>query len=213
MTATANQRPKRGSAEMGEVGCDTGEMAQVWRGASGEIFEGNNGCGFVSGVMSECDDVRADTNATLNYPMKIISVLAGVVWSASVVSADEARIVPQPRLKLDPVTRAAVTEQSAKVAEAARAATGATEGGDASPILLGKYVVREHGKGAREAPKQETFEGRFTPWKGGRLWAGKLGGTNAEVGFWPYLEFTKVAGTAMREGGPRLNVDFLRVKW
>ena len=67
--------------------------------------------------------------------------------------------------------------------------------------------------GAREAPKQEMFEGRFTPWKGGRLWAGKLGGTNAEVGFWPYLDFTKVASTAMREGGPRLNVDLLRVKW
>jgi hypothetical protein len=77
---------------------------------------------------------------------------------------------------------------------------------------MGTYVVKERATGWFEAPKQEMLEGRFTPWTGGRLWAGKLGGTNAEVGFWPSLEFTKVASTAMREGGPRLNMDFLRGK-
>ena len=149
--------------------------------------------------------------------MKIISTLLLLAWLANGGLAEEVRTVPQPRVRLDPVTRAAVAAQAVKVGEAAaRAAKEANplkEAGDASPILMGKFVVREQGTGPREAPKQETFEGRFTPWKGGRLWAGKLGGTNAEVGFWPYLEFTKVASTSMREGGPRLNVDFLRVKW
>lgn len=142
--------------------------------------------------------------------MKIWSVMVGIWFSANLVLAEVARITPQPRLKLDPVTRAAVAEQAAKVADAAAlAAKGATVAGDASPILLGKYVVREHGTGAREAPKQETFEGRFSPLKGGRILRGK----RYDLGFWPSLEFTKVAGTAMREGGPRLNVDLLRVKW
>ena len=146
--------------------------------------------------------------------MKIHAAVIFSVWLVRLAWAEERAGVPQPRLKLDPLTRTAVSEQAAKVAETtALAAKAASEVGDSSPILLGKYIVRERGTGAKEAPKHETFEGRFTPWKGGRLWAGKLGGTNAEVGFWPYLEFTKPASTAMREGGPRLNVDFLRVKW
>ncbi len=157
-----------------------------------------------------------------SYPMKILSALAGITFLVSSVSADEQRITPQPRLKLDPVTRAAVAEQAGKVAHAtsvaAREATAtngapaAGDGGDTSPILLGKYIVRERGTGAREAPKQETFEGRFTPWKGGRLKEGKFGGSRYEVGFWPSLEFTKVASTSMRESGPRFNVDLLRMK-
>ena len=135
-------------------------------------------------------------------------------------SAGEAAGGPRPRPRLDPVTRTAVAEQAAKVAEgaaqarnAASGANGATEAGDASPILMGTYVVKDRATGWFEAPKQETFEGRFTPWKGGKLKEGKLGGARYEVGFWPSLEFTKVASTAMREGGPRLNVDLLRVKW
>lgn len=147
--------------------------------------------------------------------MKQFFVVPVLVCAASGFAAEATRTVPLPRLKLDPVTRAAVAEQAAKVAEAAKETNGAkvareaVEEGDASPILMGKYVVREHGTGAREAPKQEIFEGRFSPIKGGRI----LGGKRYELGFWPSLEFTKVAGTAMREGGPRLNVDLLRVKW
>lgn len=151
--------------------------------------------------------------------MRQFSVVVALVCSASGLAAEATRTVPLPRLKLDPVTRAAVAEQAAKVAEveiaAAKAASvakggnGATGEGEESPILLGKYVVRERGKGAKEAPKQETFEGRFTPLKGGRI----LGRKRYDFGFWPSLEFTKVAGTAMREGGPRLNVDLLRVRW
>lgn len=150
--------------------------------------------------------------------MKTLSTLAGLAFLVSWVSADEQRITPRPRMKLDPVTRAAVAEQARKVtaSPAARSATtehAAMETGDVSPSLLEKYIVRERGTGAREAPKQETFAGRFTPWKGGRLKEGKLGGARYEVGFWPSLEFTQVASTSMREGGPRLNVDLLRMKW
>ena len=156
---------------------------------------------------------QSDNTALPNYPMKIWPVVVGISFSANLVVAEVAHSTPQPRLKLDPVTRAAVAEDAAKAVDAAaqkaRAGNAAREPGDASPILLGKYVVRERGTGAREAPKQEMFEGRFSPLKGGRI----LGGKRYDLGFWPALEFTKVAGTAMREGGPRLNVDLLRVKW
>jgi hypothetical protein len=146
--------------------------------------------------------------------MKTFVILMAFAWSVGAGSAAEVSSVPRPRLRLDPATGAAVTEQAAKVAEtAARAANAAAEAGDESPILMKKFVVREHGVVVREAPKQETFEGRFTPWKGGKLKEGKLGGARYEVGFWPSLEFTKVASTAMREGGPRLKVDLLRMKW
>lgn len=141
-----------------------------------------------------------------------------LVWLPCWVTAEETRATPQPRVRLDPVTRAAVTEQAAKVAAAAQAAQAqvaqaGSETEDASPILMRKFVVKERGTGPLEAPKQEVFEGRFTPWKGGRLKAGKLGGANYEVGFWPSLEFTKLSSNAMREGGPRLKVDLLRMKW
>jgi hypothetical protein len=151
--------------------------------------------------------------------MRTFSALFFLVGLAGGLAAgEEGRIAPQPRMRLDPVTRAAVAEQAAKVAaEATARATqdenGAAEAGDASPILLGKFVVREQGTGPREAPKQETFEGRFSPLKGGRLWSGKLGGAKAEIGFWSSLEFTKVGSSVMREDGPRLRVDMLRMKW
>lgn len=144
-------------------------------------------------------------------------ILLLLVWLPCMAAAEETRATPQPRMRLDPVTRAAVTEQAAKVAAAAVAANVAqaetADTADASPILMNKFVVKERGTGPLEAPKQETFEGRFTPWKGGRLKEGKLGGANYEVGFWPSLEFTKLASNAMREGGPRLRVDLLRMKW
>ncbi|MDP3068633.1 MAG: hypothetical protein Q8N18_00005, partial [Opitutaceae bacterium] len=104
--------------------------------------------------------------------MKIISTLWLLAWLANGGLAEEVRTVPQPRVRLDPVTRAAVAAQAVKVGEAsAQVATEANalkEAGDASPILMGEFVVREQGTGPREAPKQETFDGRFTPWKGGR---------------------------------------------
>ena len=143
--------------------------------------------------------------------MKTISILILLTWSAGVGAAEEVRTVPQPRVRLDPVTRATVAVPVGEVP--ALAAKAATETEDSSPILMGKFVVKERATGLVEAPKQERFDGRFTPWKGGRLWLGKLGGTNAEAGFWPYLEFTKVGSSAMREGGPRLTVDLLRIKW
>lgn len=146
--------------------------------------------------------------------MNSLRALLLLVWWPGLATAEDTRATPQPRVRLDPLTRTAVTEQAAKVAAAAaQTAQMATETEDASPILMRKFVVKERGTGWLEAPKQETFEGRFTPWKGGRLKAGKLGGASYEVGFWPSLEFTKLASNAMREGGPRLNVDLLRLKW
>lgn len=156
---------------------------------------------------------RSRNNSIPGSIMKFLSALMVLAWAVS-VSAEEGRTAPQPRLRLDPVTRAAVAEQAVKVAAAAaQTANGATEPADSSPILMSKFVVKERGTGPLEAPKQEVFEGRFTPWKGGRLKAGKLGGASYEVGFWPSLEFTKLSSNAMREGGPRLNVDLLRMKW
>eukprot|EP01035_Chromulina_nebulosa_P007582 gene7582-10236_t len=183
-----------------------------------ETIEADVGRGAAR-VFDPCDP--AAVFLLRSHPMKTFLTVMVSAWWAGAGWAGEAAGGPRPRPRLDPVTRTAMTEQAVKRTDAAgvNGATttppasvvgGVADAGDSSPILMGKYVVKERATGFFEAPKQETFEGRFTPWKGGRLAEGKLGGARYEVGFWPSLEFTKVASTAMREGGPRLKVDLLR---
>ncbi len=145
--------------------------------------------------------------------MKIPAALMVFVCLGNVMPAEEGPPAPRPRPRLDPATATAVAQQAIKVAAtAAQAAKTATETEESLPILMRKFVVREHGTGAREAPKPEPFEGRFTPWKGGRLKSGKLGGARYEMGFWPSLEFTNLASTAMREGGGAAQGGFVADK-
>ncbi len=156
------------------------------------------------------------SEVTLSSPtpiMKTPCALVLILSLGSVVMAEETRVVPQPRVRLDPATKAAIPEPVRSDA------TVAASNSSTSMLVMDKYVVRSTAIPRLGPPPQQLADGKWSPIKGGKFFDGKIGGANYEVGMWPWVElvsFSTLSHQDMgkaREGGPRLNVDLLHLNW
>ena len=109
--------------------------------------------------------------------------------------------VPQPRVRLDPVTRAAVVVPQ-------------NETGNASdvPIMLDRFVVKDRRELPIQRPTVEDPAGEFSPLKGGRLLRRDVGGVRVEVGLWPWIELFEKE-SRFKDSRTHVKMDFLRIKW
>lgn len=108
---------------------------------------------------------------------------------------------PQPRVRLDPATRAAVVVPQ-------------NETGSASdvPVMLDRFVVKDRRELPIQRPTVEDPTGEFSPLKGGRLLRRDVGGVRVEVGLWPWIELFE-RESRYKDSRTHVKMDFLRIKW
>ena len=111
--------------------------------------------------------------------------------------------LPQPRVRLDPATRAAIPEPERRPEEPSATA---------SAVLMERLVVKERRALPLREPAVEDPTGAFSPTRGGRLIRKDAGRFRAEVGLWPWIDiFGEEARFAPQS--TRAAVDVVRVKW
>ena len=123
-----------------------------------------------------------------------------IAFGTYAVAADDARPTPKPRVRLDPVTQTAV------------AATEAAGKSPASVTVMDKVVV----KGSSipmERPKERPYNGDFSMQQGGRVVNGGSGPARWEFGVWPSIDLALTDSGFRPRPEPRLNVDFVRIKF
>ena len=107
---------------------------------------------------------------------------------------------PQPRVRLDPATRAAVAEPATR-----EISTSSNDAG-----VLDRYVVRGRSLLLRRNPQEP--EGAFTPANGGHFFQHDLGGLRVEVGLWTTIDlFDEEA--RFKPQKTKFSFDFLRIRW
>jgi hypothetical protein len=113
---------------------------------------------------------------------------------------------PQPRLRLDPQTRAAATEISDE------RSSGEPRPSSEVPVMLQRLVVKETIPLPIRRPAVEDPTGSFSPLDGGRLLRRDVGGMRVEVGIWPSIELFEEEAR-FKPTKTRISFDFLRIKW
>jgi hypothetical protein len=108
--------------------------------------------------------------------------------------------MPKPRVRLDPVTRTAVavTEAAGKL--------------PTSVTVMEKVVVKGQSIPA-ERPKEQPYNGDFSAQQGGRVLNGGNGSVRWELGVWPSIDLALTDSGFRPRPEPRLNVDFVRIKF
>ncbi|MCX6955641.1 MAG: hypothetical protein NTV51_26150 [Verrucomicrobia bacterium] len=138
--------------------------------------------------------------------MRPLTLLAWSVLAAGVAVGEEKSSTmgaPLPRVRLDPVTRTAVTEP-----DKASAAPASPSPAASSVVTMDRYVVK--GKyvvpvGPMELPEPT---GPFTLQGGGRLY----GGGRFEAGMWPHVNIL-AKDAKFKAPQTMVSWDFLRLKW
>src|SRR5688572_17115417 len=123
-----------------------------------------------------------------------------VLFGTYAAAADDARPPPKPRLRLDPVTRNAV------------AATEVEPKPQAQVTVMDKVVVTGRSI-PMERPKEQPYDGRFSAQQGGRVLNGGSKAVRWELGVWPSIDLTLTDSGMRQRGEPRLNVDFIKIKF
>lgn len=132
-------------------------------------------------------------------------LLASLMFALIAVSGSGAEATtnvaaPKPRVRLDPVSLAAISEPAKPEREVA----------DASKVFMEKYVVR----GQSVVPRRETQDpkGLFSGLAGGRFAGADAGSLRIELGLWTSVD---VMADDNRFKAPqyRANFDVLRIQW
>jgi hypothetical protein len=132
--------------------------------------------------------------------MNAYLISAIVLFGTYAAAADDARPPPKPRVRLDPVTRTAVT------------ATEVEAKPQAQVTVMDKVVVKGRSI-PMERPKEEPYDGRFSAQQGGRVLNGGSGPVRWDFGVWPSIDLMLTDSGARPRAEPRLNVDLVRVKF
>jgi hypothetical protein len=130
-------------------------------------------------------------------------VLAAVITGAA--AADQrpfAPTLPQPRVRLDPVTRTAVSET--KLAARKESADPVVE---MSPFIVKSSPIPT---GEPEQPTQPT--GPFSPLSGGWLFRKDRGRVRIEVGAWPYYNIMWKTDR-FKSDLKHVGTEFFRISW
>lgn len=130
------------------------------------------------------------------------ATLAATVVSVAAAETNSARMVPQPRVRLD----------YAKISEAeslAQPRAGAAEAEAGAAVVMAPLVVNEAALPA--GPKREPLPtGAFSPIRGGLLYEGEVGPVRVEFGVRPYFDLMESEFSPQRQ---RVDWEFLRIKW
>jgi hypothetical protein len=135
-------------------------------------------------------------------PLTLALVLmmgGGVVAGAA---AQSAAPKPQPRVRLDPVSRTAVPDRPREEVAA----------GVAPAVVMERYVVKEKGAVPAEPVAAPEATGPFTVTGGGYLWGRNVGAARVEIGLWKNVDvFEKDA--KFKPQKTKEYFDFVRIKF
>jgi hypothetical protein len=135
----------------------------------------------------------------------IVAVMvAHVVAHAGAAEENRARAaVPQPRARLDPVTRTAIAEPRAEEKKAESAAV----------VKLSPYIVRSTPLVVNEAEQEQDQPiGPFAPSTGGWVIQKDRGALRFEVGSWPYRNILW-KNDRFKSDKKNVGTGFFRVSW
>ena len=134
-----------------------------------------------------------------------IVLFALVASTGAAAERSAAKIVPQPRVRLDPDSRAAVAVPAKEVRKEPTAPA----------VVMDKFIVKEHGTVQKEPAQEEGPKGKFTLFGGGHVATGEVGNAQWAVGAWPWLPTTDVMWKDQRfkPQKTRVDLDFVRVNW
>src|SRR5205814_352702 len=124
-------------------------------------------------------------------------------------TAGEARsaatAVPQPRVRLDPVSRTAAIIPATEIRKEPNAPV----------VVMDKFIVKEPGGVPPEPSQEEGPQGRFSLVGGGYLMKGNIGKAQWEVGVWPWLPKTDVFAKEQifKPQKSRIDWDLVRFHW
>lgn len=110
---------------------------------------------------------------------------------------------PQPRLRLDPSTKAAVVMPAAEPGKSTAPAPS---------LLMERFVVKDKALThlLLRPPAVQDPKGKFTPQGGGRFYGRDAGAFRIEFGLWPHLD---IMADDAGFSGSHLGTDFVRIKW
>jgi hypothetical protein len=141
--------------------------------------------------------------------MKTPSFIILLALSASAALADDklqAKVVPQPRVRLDPVSRVVLLPPKSEVK------TGVQSGA----ILMDKVVVKEGRSIPNEPSHPEVHKGHLSATDGGYALRGSLDKMRWEIGAWSWVPWTDVMWEDLKKfpkTKTRIDVDIVRIHW
>lgn len=127
-------------------------------------------------------------------------MFAWVVAAGSAADAPANPVTPQPRVRLDPVSRTAVPEPSKAERDAA----------DANAVFMEKYFVR----GRSAAPRRKTQDphGTFSLMNGGRFAGKDAKPSRVEFGLWSHIDLMD-DDARFRPPQTHPVFDLIRIHW
>jgi hypothetical protein len=140
--------------------------------------------------------------------MKTPSAVLVLVLIASTVAGEERSVpptIPQPRLRLDPISRAAVVVPAKEAGKEP----------NTSVVVMDKFIVKEQGVAPKEPTDEEGPKGGFSILGGGYVAMGEIGKAQWEIGVFPWLPRSDVMwrDQKFKPQKTRVDWDFLRVHW
>ena len=129
------------------------------------------------------------------------TVLAALIVSSTL--AEESRsVTPQPRIRLDPTSRAAIAEPTKPEK---------SESSDRA-VAMSPFIVRSKRMDA-EGPGQDRLPtGPISIVNGGWIYRKQNGGTRMEVGMWPYQNILWTNDRFLPEP-KHVGMEFIRISW
>ena len=125
-----------------------------------------------------------------------------MVGAVAAESAPRASPTPQPRVRLDPVTRGAMPASRERAP--AQAASGA--------VMMSPLVVKATILAAEDPQPEPPPAGPFTLASGGSIWKQDTGGRRVEVGVFPYRNILW-KDDKFHSNRNQFGTELLRVSW
>jgi hypothetical protein len=141
--------------------------------------------------------------------MKTPSFIILLALSASAALADDklqTKVTPQPRVRLDPVSRAVILPPKSEIKT--RVQSGA--------IVMDKVVVKEERSIPNGPSHPEEHKGRLSATEGGYALRGSLDKMRWEIGAWSWVPWTDVMWEDLKKFPKlktRIDVDVVRIHW
>jgi hypothetical protein len=131
-------------------------------------------------------------------------ILSVAILMSSAAVAEESRApsaVPQPRVRLDPNSRTAIS-----------APKKAENGSSASLVVMSPIVVKSTVIAAEDPQQEKQPEGPFSPLHGGRVARKTIDGLQVEIGAWPYRNILWKSDR-FKSDMKHVGTELLRVSW
>jgi hypothetical protein len=133
-------------------------------------------------------------------------VMLGFALAATAASGEEKRVAvasPQPRLRLDPATRAVVVVEPVRVE---------TKSAETNAVTMDKFVVKGRPLLMQGPAPLPPVTGKFTLLSGGVMSERELGALKLELGAW-VMEDIIPDEAKFKAQKTRADFGFLRISW